>query len=272
MTSLGIPIAYGSRSVVHEWGSDCVAKVPLPNTPEGWIRYEALYAEAVWMQGAPAPRFHGLEVIEGREVSIYERLYGPSLWDAIVREPDRVEEFGRQLAQLHLQILPTTPPITLPSQRSRIVCKLTNAVRRTHPSLGITTELVPSRPEKMALCHGDFHPNNVIVTDRGLVVVDWFDASRGDACAEIARTMLLLYSGDETVMPQHLPHATTAVLVALQRSYFEVICDSHQVDLSRLALWQLVQSTARLAEGVDPTPLVETIGRFLHQEFNLADK
>ena len=42
------------------------------------------------------------------------------------------------------------------------------------------------------LCHGDFHPSNVIVTeDESIYVIDWAHVTQGNASADAARTFLL---------------------------------------------------------------------------------
>ena len=43
-------------------------------------------------------------------------------------------------------------------------------------------------PDDDKLCHGDFHPDNIIVAPDGLVVVDWANAVCGHPLADVART------------------------------------------------------------------------------------
>lgn len=52
-------------------------------------------------------------------------------------------------------------------------------------------ELLKALPDGDGLCHGDFTPSNVVITDRGeAYVLDWSHASRGDAAADAAATYL----------------------------------------------------------------------------------
>jgi len=39
-------------------------------------------------------------------------------------------------------------------------------------------------PDGEALCHGDFHPRNVIVDGDELTIIDWVDASSGPPAAD----------------------------------------------------------------------------------------
>ena len=41
------------------------------------------------------------------------------------------------------------------------------------------------------ICHGDFHPGNILMTVRGEVVIDWIDVTRGNPLADLARTTIL---------------------------------------------------------------------------------
>ena len=92
--TVGAVVAYGSRSTVRELGTDAVAKVPLPNTAEAWIRYEAEYSTAVRLAGAPVPEFLGFIEHDGRTASVYRRARGPVMWDAIVEDPASVTSHG----------------------------------------------------------------------------------------------------------------------------------------------------------------------------------
>jgi aminoglycoside phosphotransferase (APT) family kinase protein len=46
------------------------------------------------------------------------------------------------------------------------------------------------------LCHGDFHADDVVLTRRGAVVLDWMTGTRGHPAGDVARTMLLLEHAD----------------------------------------------------------------------------
>jgi aminoglycoside phosphotransferase (APT) family kinase protein len=57
------------------------------------------------------------------------------------------------------------------------------------------------RPHGEAVCHGDLHPGNVIMSPQGPVIIDWIDASRGDPLADVARSVLLLR---HSVLPREM--------------------------------------------------------------------
>jgi aminoglycoside phosphotransferase (APT) family kinase protein len=253
--------ARGTRSSVHAYGRGAVVKVPVPSTPEGWIDYEARYAEAARAAGAPAPRLLGLEQIAGRTASVWERVEGTSMWQLVVDRPERSVALGRLLAEVQLALFALVPPVTLPRQRDRLMSKIRRAAATLEPSLARALELLPPPAGTPRLCHGDLHPSNVLLGRDGPAIVDWFDASRGDPIADIARSSLTLLS-DGAEPPRHLPGSDRATLGALTAAYLARLREDLDVDDGLLARWQAVNAVARMAEGVPRAALLEVWTRF----------
>ena len=223
---------------------------------EDWIQCEARYAEAARAAGAPAARLLGIEWIDGRPASVWERIEGVTLWQDVLDRPDRAPEVGRRLAELQLSLFELVAPVALPRQRDRLVSKIRVAAAKVDPGLARALALIPERAGRLRLCHGDLHPSNVILSPDGPVIVDWYDASRGDAVADVARTCLMLL-GDAGAGPRHLPGASRAVLDALERGYLGRLWEPLDLDEERLQRWQGINAAARMAEGLASRALFE---------------
>jgi aminoglycoside phosphotransferase (APT) family kinase protein len=241
---------------VHAYGRGAVIKVPKPATPASWILAEAKYVEAVRAVGAPAPALLGIEQVFGRPATVWERVDGPSLWQLVVDRPGRSTELGRRLADVQLAVFELVPPVTLPEQRDRLTSKIRWSAANVDPSLGVALELLPEQTGTPRLCHGDLHPSNVIVSKKGPVLVDWFDASRGDRVADVARSSLTLL-GEGAATPSHLPGSDRRTLAVLTQAYLSRLQESLDIPPGLLSRWQAINAAARLAEGVPREPLLE---------------
>jgi thiamine kinase len=256
---LGEVVARGTRSTVHAYGRGAVAKVPVPSTPESWIDYEARYAEAARAAGAPAARLLGVERIDGRAASVWERAHGTSMWQLVVDRPDQSAALGRLLADIQQALLVLVPPVTLPRQHDRLVSKIRRAAATVDASLMRAIAFLPPAAGTPRLCHGDLHPSNVILGREGPVIVDWFDASRGDPIADVARSLLL---SDGASTPEHLPGANRATLETLTEAYLARLRGYLPIDDDLLARWRAVNAVARVAEGVPSSSLLDVWARF----------
>jgi Ser/Thr protein kinase RdoA (MazF antagonist) len=155
--------------------------------------------------------------------------------------------------------------VTLPDQRDRLVSKIRLSAANVDASLAAALDLLPVRTGTPRLCHGDLHPSNVIVSRDGPVLVDWFDASRGDRVADVARSSLtLLAHGAAT--PSHLPGSDSGTLAVLTQAYLSRLRESLDISRALLARWQAISAAARLAEGVSREPLLEVWRRFTWEQ------
>jgi tRNA A-37 threonylcarbamoyl transferase component Bud32 len=253
--SVGDLVARGTRSAVHAYGRDAVIKIPDLETPEDWILAEARYADAVRAAGAPAPRLLDVREIRGRAASVWERVRGPSMWEEILAAPARAASYGRRLADLELALFDLVPPLVLPSQRDRLLNKVRRCAAAIDPALGEVLDGLPAPARPLWLCHGDLHPGNVILSGAGPIVIDWFDASRGDRAGEVARSRLLLRGATGDELPSHLPGATRPMLVALADGYLGAIRARLEITDEALERWEAVEAVAQMAEHVPEATL-----------------
>jgi aminoglycoside phosphotransferase (APT) family kinase protein len=140
------------------------------------------------------------------------------------------------------------------------VSKIRRAAATVDLSLAQALEFLPPQASSPRLCHGDLHPSNVLLAADGPMIVDWFDASRGDPLADVARSVLTLLS-DGSDPPCHLPGSDRATLGHLTAAYLARLREQMEIDDELLARWQAVNAVARIAEGVPRGALLEVWAR-----------
>ncbi|MFF8695295.1 phosphotransferase [Streptomyces sp. NPDC015144] len=123
-------------------------------TPE-WIVMAYLAAH-----GCPVPRLGPRDAKTHPGDLVLERLTGPTMLDALLAGEVSADEAGALLAGL-LAELHTVPARLSPDPGDRIL-------------------------------HLDLHPGNVMLTDRGPVVIDWSNAAEGAPALDRAMSALIL--------------------------------------------------------------------------------
>lgn len=99
------------------------------------------------------------------------------------------------------------------------------------------------------LCHGDFHPFNLILSKEEKVkVVDWVDASSGDIRADVFRSYLLYAQSH----------------IELAEMYLKIYCKNTDLTRDEIFQWAPIVITARFAEKASPQNEVY-LSRLLNQ-------
>jgi thiamine kinase len=264
LNSLGPRLATGGTAELYALADDRVVKLYWHGASIDAAEREAERTEAAGGLGAPAPRVFEVVSIDERPGVVFERLEGPSMLALFAQEPNRLGALARQLAEIQAGFH-AFPPVRLPPQREHLVRRINLGplpARHKPPVLSRVRQL----DDGHALCHGDLHPGNVIMTAEGPRIIDWFDATAGNPAGDLARTCLLLQYA-------RLPRATDGerrVFEALREKfldaylihYRELMPDAAQ----GLVDWFLPVAGARLAESIgapERTALLKVIDSLL---------
>lgn len=163
-------------------------------------------------------------------------------------KPGRFFRFARLLAELQAELHTCRVP-ELPSLRQRLEKKIRETEMLPSDVRRAILATLDKLPDDDCLCHGDFHPDNVLLTARGPIIIDWTDATRGSPLADVARTSLLLRVGA-------LPPGPSALwLLRVGRRWFHLAYLKRYFQLRpgdprQLSAWQPVIAAARLKEKI----------------------
>jgi aminoglycoside phosphotransferase (APT) family kinase protein len=113
--------------------------------------------------------------------------------DVMPARPWRLGAYARHFAELHAGLHAKSVP-DLPRQRERVEARVRSAPLEARWR-DAALRLLDTLPDGDRLCHGDFHPANVILSGAGPVIIDWPDATSGNPLADVARTLTLIRFG-----------------------------------------------------------------------------
>lgn len=242
------PLARGRTADVHAWEDGYILKLFHNWFSREDIEYEQRIARAVHASGVKTPAVGDLVQVEGRSGLVYERVEGISMLDMFQQKPWRVIQFGRILADLHAQMHTCIFEADVPPLHKKLAFKLRRADALPTPlKTALTTRLL-ALPDGDRVCHGDFHPANVLMNGDDATVIDWIDASRGNPLADVARTSIITLGA---VASSQIPNPMLKVFVrvfhaAYLRHYFRLRPGGDE----EYRRWLPIVAAARLNENI----------------------
>ena len=244
----GVLIGRGRTAEVYAWGDGRALKLYYEGWPADEAEREAHTARVVYDSGAAAPAVEGVVTVDGRHGVVYERVDGPSLLNKTTAQPWTLIRSARLLSELHVH-MHTCRVSALPSQRTRLEKKIQAAYPLPAILKQAALDALTQLPDDDALCHGDFHPDNVVMSQGGPIILDWVDATCGYPLADVARTSLLMQMA---ALPPDLPGRR---LIELGRAlwhhlYLRRYCQLRAVSSEQVTAWMLPVVAARLSEGI----------------------
>lgn len=225
-------IGTGKEAEVYEFG-DRVLKLYRAGPRKGSAFREAAILAAVEALDVPAPRVLGVEQVDGRWGVIMERAQGPAFAEAALRGGAALETHLAAMARLHAHIH-TQPAPALGAQRAMLKRNISKTLLLDEVWRKRLLDGLAAQPDGDRLCHGDFHPWNILGGIDTPMVVDWLDASVGMPAADICRSYVL--------MAKARPDIATA--------YVEAYVAATGITQAEIEEWLPYVAAARLAEGV----------------------
>jgi len=103
----------------------------------------------------------------------------------------------------------------------------------------------PPRSEQLAICHGDFHPLNILIEGGKVTgVLDWPGCIIADPVLDVAFTMVYL----TIPFPHLLPEIEWDYLA---RGYLDAYHDQRPLDLKYLDYYKVLRSITAFVDGAD---------------------
>ena len=162
----------------------------------GVTEREAIAMRHLRAHGAPVPEVFSAE---GDEI-VMQRLEGRSMLETLKAKPWTARSIGRQLAELQ---------------------------RRIH-AVPAGDLALPRLGEGDSLLHFDLHPDNVMLTPDGPVVIDWSNVVVGDPVADVMFSWMIMVTSVPDDVPRLLLPALRLIRHQLTDGFIgETVIDNH---------------------------------------------
>jgi hypothetical protein len=247
-----VKIAEGREAEMFALDDERVLRLYRGDVPEPWIERAIAGAEAAARAGIRVPCILGRDQVDGRAGVIMERIPGVDLLTEVGRKPWKVRSTGSICGRLHARINQAPAPAELESNHSRFRRIISGLAGAPEHYKAAAFAALDALPEGDRLCHGDFHPANVMWKDGEPVVIDWSNAARSSPEADYARSTLLYAMAS-------LPPGTALLIRVgsvfarrlLTGAYFSAYAEVYRPDPELLRAWRLPVAVARIGDSIE---------------------
>lgn len=193
--AIGTRLGSGNVAEAFEYGPHVLKLYRRPDARSAAF-IEAATLSMLADHGLPTPRVHQVGLFEDRWGLVMDRAAGETLARFTERgvelAPGAFEEMLRLHRLIHAEADPRLPSLTA-RLRWRLACieGIDEALR------GRLLARLAELPDGDRLCHGDFHPFNILGVPGSAIVIDWLDAASGPPAADVARSYMLIAAAAE---------------------------------------------------------------------------
>jgi uncharacterized protein (TIGR02172 family) len=243
-------IGKGRTSEIYESSEDKVLKLFLEGFWEPAIEYEYRSMQAINEIDVRAPRCYEYVKVKNRYGILYQRIFGKSLLEKINSEPKKIGYYLKMIANEHYKI------------HKNKSTKLINQIERfgsqmfyNKEKIGLKYNELKRKLESMkqgsTVCHGDFHPDNIMINNSGCIVIDWMNCYYGSPGSDVMRTYLILKS---PFLPDNVPEYIRDEIQKEKEKYADVYIEEYiknsRINRSEILDWIDIVAAAKYSDEI----------------------
>lgn len=251
-----IKLSEGRTAEIFEQGLGKILKLYRDGFPVEAIRYEYEVNQIVAFLGIPSPRAYDLIDFEHRNGIVFERVEGSTMLRRSVQHPNELNRLTKEFAKLHYHVhkyeldVERNGSSYVLKQKVVLARNIQNAAQLSNDVKREIIDYLEKLPDGNCLCHGDFHPENVMIGEFNWII-DWMTGMIGNPAGDVARTLLLFRFG---TLPDDAPKSVKDALQLMRDKineiYLEQYLTNSDLQFSDIDEWMLPIAAARLSEWI----------------------
>ena len=241
-------IAVRNNKTVYRDGDLCM-KVFDASYSKADVLSEALNQARVEETGLHVPTVHEVTLMDGKRTIVTDYIKGKTLAQLMLENPEKKDKYLEFFVDLQIEVQSKSCPL-LTKLRDKMSRKISQTDFDATTRYELFTRL-DDMPKHSKLCHGDFNPSNIIITEDGTpYILDWSHATQGNGSADAARTYLLFWlNGD----------------INGAEKYLDLFCSKSNTEKKYVQKWMPIVAASQTVKGN------EKEREFLHSWVNVVD-
>ncbi|MFD5023108.1 phosphotransferase family protein [Paenibacillus sp. NPDC058367] len=246
-------VGKGRTAEIWQHDDQRILKLYLEDVSEQNISREYKISQFVHSQGVRTPQPFELISEQSRQGIVFQQIKGPSLLKVMGEKPWKVSKYARMMARLHYDLHKLEITEEIGQQKDMLKWNIMGAPMLSEDEKSAILRYLEKLPQGTYLCHGDFHPDNVLMDDQ-LWVIDWMTGVVGEPAADAARSVVMFSMG---AMPPGAS-ALSRMMIGfirkkLTKGYIQEYLRLSGLTYEDVDHWILPIAAARLVEGLSPS-------------------
>lgn len=262
-------IAQGGQADIYELDKEKIIRVLRNTNDERHLKAEMAVMNSLREKGKPVPRVYEYVLLEERPAIIMERINGISMMEEMTRKPLKAAKHGEKLARLHLETADSAEGLELISIKVRAKQLVAGSELFSDEMKKFIFEIIEKMPEGNDICHGDFHPGNIIIAEDKYYVIDWFGATKGRKLSDIAHSYIIFKNlPDVPGISNWKRLGIVAVLGRFTKRYLNTCYELEAFDYGEFSKWMVIKAAERVVYGqkFEKYALIKFIERCMRAE------
>lgn len=265
-------IGIGRTAEVFEIDNEKILKLFYDGISSESVTCEYAISEALSRKIQNMPKVYELVTEGNRRGIVFQRIQGSHMARVMLKNPAAIPKLVLKFSLLHKSIL----AVDLQGETLDLA-NATDVIERCRESHQLAeqeediVERFLTASDTRQLCHGDFHPENVLVDSDGtLWIIDWITVVLCNKMFDIARTYYLLrYAQSPEKRPTLVRIVERMACTYISRAYYKNMIGSRE-DKKLFICFFFVMLLLRMGEGI----LEEqgTLARLIRTKKNTALK
>ncbi|MTI69198.1 MAG: aminoglycoside phosphotransferase family protein [Firmicutes bacterium] len=242
-------IAIGRTAKVYKWEDEKVIKLFNKDIKKESIEKEYKITKKLYENNITNVKVFDLIEYENKTGIIFKNLKAKPMTKEILYKPWKLKKLAFKLAETHNSILKYVD-IKLPRTKEILKGEILNS---NYLPSSIKDKIIKHLEDLQIgnrICHGDFHPENILISNKEFIVIDWMTASMGNPLADVARTSLILKYGK---LPDNNFFKNINLEIIrniLYKNYINHYMNISRVNLDEIKEWEIVLAATRLSENI----------------------
>ena len=180
------------------------------------------------------PTVYEVTKADGKWAIVSQYIEGKTLRAMMEENPEKREEYLDYFIGLQMAIHAEKCPLLI-RMRDKLRRKIADAEDIEATTRYDLIDRLERMPTHYKVCHGDFNPSNIIITDDGTpYIIDWSHATQGNASADAARTYLLFWlNGD----------------IDAAKKYLNLFCEKSDTAIQYVQKWMPIVAASQTVKG-----------------------